>query len=201
MNDATLVTVAGRDPRAPARRGQSAGLPCIDHPVPDGGGHGSRAAAPGHHLRPLRHADHLRRSRRPSPRSRAATGRSWWAPARRPSPRCCWRCCARGDHLLVVDTVYAPTRHFCTGTLARFGIETTFYDPLLGAGIAELIRPETRAGVHREPGLAHLRDAGHAGDRRGGARQRLPGRDGQHLGLALVLQALPSWVWTSRFRR
>ena len=57
-----------------------------------------------------------------------------------------------GDHLLIADTVYAPTRNFCTGTLARFGIETTFYDPLIGAGIAELIRPETRLVFTESPG-------------------------------------------------
>ena len=57
-----------------------------------------------------------------------------------------------GDHILVADTVYAPTRNFCTGTLARFGIETTFYDPLLGAGIAGLIRPETRLVFTESPG-------------------------------------------------
>lgn len=57
-----------------------------------------------------------------------------------------------GDHLLVTDSVYAPTRHFCTGTLSRFGIETTFYDPGLGAGIAALIRPETRIVFTESPG-------------------------------------------------
>jgi cystathionine beta-lyase len=57
-----------------------------------------------------------------------------------------------GDHLLVVDTVYGPTRQFCTGTLARFGVATTFYDPLIGAGIAELIRPETRLVFTESPG-------------------------------------------------
>ena len=57
-----------------------------------------------------------------------------------------------GDHLLVADTVYAPTRNFCTGTLTRFGIETTFYDPRIGAGIAELIRPETRLVFTESPG-------------------------------------------------
>ena len=57
-----------------------------------------------------------------------------------------------GDHLLIADTVYAPTRNFCTGTLARFGIETTFYDPGIGAGIAELIRPETRLVFTESPG-------------------------------------------------
>ena len=57
-----------------------------------------------------------------------------------------------GDHLLVVDTVYGPTRQFCTGTLARFGVATTFYDPLIGAGIADLIRPETRLVFTESPG-------------------------------------------------
>lgn len=48
-----------------------------------------------------------------------------------------------GDHLLMLDAVYGPTRRFCDNVLNRFGIETTYYDPLIGAGIADLIRPET----------------------------------------------------------
>lgn len=59
---------------------------------------------------------------------------------------------SQGDHLLVTDSVYAPTRQFCAGTLARLGIETTFYDPLIGAGIAALIRPETRLVFTESPG-------------------------------------------------
>lgn len=58
----------------------------------------------------------------------------------------------QGDHLLVTDSVYAPTRQFCAGTLARLGIETTFYDPLIGADIAALIRPETRLVFTESPG-------------------------------------------------
>tara|TARA_R110002020_G_scaffold34066_2_gene103372 strand:+ start:33644 stop:34831 length:1188 start_codon:yes stop_codon:yes gene_type:complete len=54
-----------------------------------------------------------------------------------------------GDHLLVVDSVYSPTRNFCGGMLARFGIETTYYDPCIGAGIESLIRPNTKL-VHTE---------------------------------------------------
>ncbi|MDP3524783.1 MAG: cystathionine beta-lyase, partial [Hoeflea sp.] len=54
-----------------------------------------------------------------------------------------------GDHLLVVDSVYAPTRNFCAGMLARFGIETTYYDPAIGAEIDSLMRPNTRL-VHTE---------------------------------------------------
>jgi cystathionine beta-lyase len=49
-----------------------------------------------------------------------------------------------GDHLLMTDAVYLPTRLFVTGTLARFGVETTFFDPLIGAGIADLVTPRTR---------------------------------------------------------
>ena len=57
-----------------------------------------------------------------------------------------------GDHLLVTDSAYAPTRQLCDRVLARFGIETTYYDPLIGAGIARLIRPETRVIFMESPG-------------------------------------------------
>lgn len=57
-----------------------------------------------------------------------------------------------GDHLLVVDTVYEPVRRFCNRFLSRMGIETTFYDPAIGAGIAGLIRPETRLIYMESPG-------------------------------------------------
>jgi cysteine-S-conjugate beta-lyase len=57
-----------------------------------------------------------------------------------------------GDHLLVSDSVYRPTRTFCVSTLARLGVETSFYDPLIGAGIAGLIRPNTRAVYAESPG-------------------------------------------------
>lgn len=57
-----------------------------------------------------------------------------------------------GDHLLMVDTTYWPTRRFCTDQLARQGIETTFYDPLIGAGIAALIRPNTQVVFVESPG-------------------------------------------------
>jgi cystathionine beta-lyase len=41
-----------------------------------------------------------------------------------------------GDHLLVTDSVYRPTRNFCNGLLARYGVETSYFDPLIGRGIA-----------------------------------------------------------------
>ena len=57
-----------------------------------------------------------------------------------------------GDHVLVTDSVYGPVRDFCTGFLARFGVETTFYDPLIGAGIAALLRPNTALIYLESPG-------------------------------------------------
>lgn len=57
-----------------------------------------------------------------------------------------------GDHLLMVDTAYHPTRQFCDGLLRGYGIETTYYDPLIGAGIAALLRPNTRVVYCESPG-------------------------------------------------
>jgi cystathionine beta-lyase len=57
-----------------------------------------------------------------------------------------------GDHVLVTDSVYLPTRKFCDGILARYGIRTSYYDPLIGAGIAALIEPATRAIFVESPG-------------------------------------------------
>lgn len=57
-----------------------------------------------------------------------------------------------GDHLLVTDSVYAPTRRFCDTVLVRLGITTTYYDPLIGERIAELFKPNTRAVFLESPG-------------------------------------------------
>ncbi len=57
-----------------------------------------------------------------------------------------------GDHLLVTDSAYQPTRRFCDGVLRRMGVETTYYDPLAGAEIETLFRPNTRAVVVEAPG-------------------------------------------------
>lgn len=57
-----------------------------------------------------------------------------------------------GDHLLVTDSVYRPTRTFCDQVLKRFGVETTYYDPLIGDGISSLIRPQTRVIFMESPG-------------------------------------------------
>src|SRR5947209_5798809 len=57
-----------------------------------------------------------------------------------------------GDHVLVCDNAYRPTRNFCNGLLSRYGVENTFYDPFIGAGIAGLFKPNTRAVVTEAPG-------------------------------------------------
>jgi cystathionine beta-lyase len=57
-----------------------------------------------------------------------------------------------GAHILVTDSAYQPTRAFCDGVLKRFGVETEYYDPLIGGGIAARIRPETTAILVESPG-------------------------------------------------
>ena len=57
-----------------------------------------------------------------------------------------------GDHLLVCDNAYRPTRNFCNGVLARYGIETTYFDPLIGTGIVQLFKSNTRAVLVEAPG-------------------------------------------------
>lgn len=78
-----------------------------------------------------------------------------------------------GDHLLMADNVYDPARNVATGILQRMGVETTFFAPEIGAGIATLFKPNTRAVYLESPGsltfevsdipaiaaAAHARDA------------------------------------------
>lgn len=82
-------------------------------------------------------------------------------------------CLSAGDHVLITDSAYGPTRHFAETTLKRFGVAVDYYDPALGAGIEALFRPETRAVMTEAPGsltfemqdipaiasVAHARDA------------------------------------------
>ena len=57
-----------------------------------------------------------------------------------------------GDNLLVTDNAYAPTRKFCNDILAPLGVETTYYDPTIGAPIKKLLKPNTRAIFLEAPG-------------------------------------------------
>jgi cystathionine beta-lyase len=61
-------------------------------------------------------------------------------------------CLKAGDHLLMTDSVYLPTRQFCNRILKKFGVETTYYDPRIGAGIEDLLRPNTAAVFTEAPG-------------------------------------------------
>ena len=77
-----------------------------------------------------------------------------------------------GDHILITDSAYQPTRSLATGMLQRFGVETTFYDPLIGGGIADLIQDNTRIVYTESPGsitfeiqdLPAIAEAAHARD-------------------------------------
>jgi cysteine-S-conjugate beta-lyase len=81
-------------------------------------------------------------------------------------------CLDAGDHLLVSDSVYRPTRNFCETVLKRFGVTFTYYDPLIGAGIAALMQPNTRAVFTEAPGsqsfdmqdIPAIAEAAHARD-------------------------------------
>ena len=57
-----------------------------------------------------------------------------------------------GDHILIVDSVYQPTRTFCDKMLTRLGVETTYYDPLLGERVSDLIKANTRLIFVESPG-------------------------------------------------
>ncbi len=63
-------------------------------------------------------------------------------------------CVTTGDHVLMTDSGYGPGRHFCESFLKRMGIETSFYDPLIGADIRTLLRPNTTV-VHTESPGSH----------------------------------------------
>ena len=58
----------------------------------------------------------------------------------------------QGDHVLMTNTAYEPSQDFCTKILAKLGVTTSWFDPLIGADIAQLIRPETRAVFLESPG-------------------------------------------------
>ncbi|ODS11050.1 cystathionine beta-lyase [Vibrio scophthalmi] len=57
-----------------------------------------------------------------------------------------------GDHILMVDTCYEPTRDFCDKIMKKMGIETTYFDPTIGEEIRELIQPNTKVLFLESPG-------------------------------------------------
>jgi len=56
-----------------------------------------------------------------------------------------------GDHVLIVDSVYHPTRNFADTMLKRLGVEVEYYDPHVGAGIAALMKPNTKVVFTESP--------------------------------------------------
>ena len=76
-----------------------------------------------------------------------------------------------GDHLLMVDSIYFPTRKFADTMLKRLGVEVQYYDPHLGAGIASLMKPSTKVVFTESPGsntfevqdIPAIVEAAHAG--------------------------------------
>jgi cystathionine beta-lyase/cystathionine gamma-synthase len=101
----------------------------------------------------------------------------------------CLKC---GDHLLMVDSAYGPARNFCERVLTRCGIATTYYDPLIGAEIARLMRPNTKVVYVESPGSLtfEVQDvpAIAAAAHEAGAKVL-----GQHLGFALSLSLIRAW--------
>lgn len=61
-----------------------------------------------------------------------------------------------GDHILVSDNIYRPTRNFCNDMLARYGVETTYFDPLIGKDINKLFRSNTKVVMVESPGSQSL---------------------------------------------
>jgi len=57
-----------------------------------------------------------------------------------------------GDHVLITDSAYYPTIKFAEGYLKKFGVEATYYDPMIGAGIGAMIRPNTKMVFTEAPG-------------------------------------------------
>ena len=57
-----------------------------------------------------------------------------------------------GDHLLITDSAYQPSRNFCDTVLSRYGVDVEYYDPRIGAGIEKLIRPGTAVVFTESPG-------------------------------------------------
>ena len=58
----------------------------------------------------------------------------------------------QGDHILVTNTAYEPTQDFCTKILAKLGVTTGWFDPLIGGDIARLVQPNTRVVFLESPG-------------------------------------------------
>ena len=109
-------------------------------------------------------------------------------------------CLKSGDHLLMTDSAYRPTRVFCDTVLTAVRGGDDLLRPARRGGHRGALAAEHGGRLHRVAGLAILRDAGRAGDRRGGPCPRRRRPHGQYLGDALVLLRRTSAASTSRSR-
>jgi hypothetical protein len=96
-----------------------------------------------------------------------------------------------GDHMLVTDSVYRPTRTFSENMLRRMGVVVSCYDPLIGKGSAAPLKPTTTVVFTQGAWLADLRDAGCSGHCESRPQARRAGHHGQHLGDAAVSARSP----------
>ena len=94
-----------------------------------------------------------------------------------------------GDHLLMTDAAYFPARRFAEQVLRPLGVETTYYDPAIGAGVAELIRDNTRAILTEAPGSQSLEMQDIPAIASGRPCARRLRHHGQYLGDAAVFSA------------
>ena len=98
-----------------------------------------------------------------------------------------------GDEVLLVDSIYKPTRRFSDRVLRRFGVSVRYYPPRATATeVMALCGVATRLIVLESPGSLTFEIAGHARHRRRGAGSRRADPDGQHLGCRPLLQAFGS---------
>ena len=142
-------------------------------------------------------------ARRPPKRSKMLCAKSTAMPAlawpcshlvlRRFPPRCSPSPRA-GDHVLVPDSVYRPTRNFCNGVFKRLGVGDDLLRSAYRCRHRKAVQAEHPRGFRRGPGFAKLRDAGHSGHREGRARQRRGRADGQYLGDAALFPRLREGV-------
>ncbi len=141
------------------------------------------------HLRHARHADHRRAERSLDRDIRRGGNGRWSPPGLAAIVVSLMTALSAGDHLLMTDSAYQPARIFCDATLKRMGVETTYYDPLVGAGIAALMRANTKAVFVEAPGSQSLevQDIPAIAASRPRARRLRHRR--QHLGDAAVLFA------------
>lgn len=58
----------------------------------------------------------------------------------------------QGDDVLITESAYQPTQDFCQGILAKLGVTTTWFNPMMGDGVASLVRPNTRVVFLESPG-------------------------------------------------